>query len=178
MQAMIDELAKQAEESLGQVSSKETLASFWQEYLSKNGKIPALMKNLRTVAPEERPAMGKIINELKAKVQAEYDAAAEKVKAAELAARNAAETVDITMPPKVRLNGSLHPITLVKNEIVDVFVLIAGTALSDKDDCTVVYLYDREKKTTTIDVYNTVTGEDLHTYEDILPGRGVEFIKK
>ena len=29
--------AKQAEESLGQVSSKETLASFWQEYLSKNG---------------------------------------------------------------------------------------------------------------------------------------------
>ena len=66
MQAMIDELAKQAEESLGQVSSKETLASFWQEYLSKNGKIPALMKNLRTVAPEERPAMGKIINELKA----------------------------------------------------------------------------------------------------------------
>ena len=38
MQAMIDELAKQAEESLGQVSSKETLATFWQEYLSKNGK--------------------------------------------------------------------------------------------------------------------------------------------
>ena len=32
MQAMIDELAKQAAESLGQVSSKETLASFWQAY--------------------------------------------------------------------------------------------------------------------------------------------------
>ena len=87
MQAMIDELAKQAAESLGQVSGKETLASFWQEYLSKNGKIPALMKNLRTVAPEERPAMGKIINELKAKVQADYDAAAAQVKQAELAAR-------------------------------------------------------------------------------------------
>ena len=82
MQAMIDELAKQAEESLGQVSSKETLATFWQEYLSKNGKIPALMKNLRSVAPEERPAMGKIINELKTKVQADYDAAAAKVKEA------------------------------------------------------------------------------------------------
>ena len=121
MQAMIDELAKQAEESLGQVSSKETLASFWQEYLSKNGKIPALMKNLRTVAPEERPAMGKIINELKQKVQAEYDAAAEKVKAAELAARNAAETVDITLPAKTRTVGGLHPLTLVTNQIIDVF---------------------------------------------------------
>ena len=95
MQAMIDELAKQAAESLGQVSSKETLASFWQEYLSKNGKIPALMKNLRSVAPEERPAMGKIINELKQKVQADYDAAAEKVKAAELAARKPAAVVSV-----------------------------------------------------------------------------------
>ena len=121
MQAMIDELAKQAEESLGQVSSKETLATFWQEYLSKNGKIPALMKNLRSVAPEERPAMGKIINELKAKVQAEYDAAADKVKQAELAARNAAETVDITLPAKTRAVGGLHPLTLVTNQIIDVF---------------------------------------------------------
>lgn len=109
MQAMIDELAKQAAESLGQVSGKETLASFWQEYLSKNGKIPALMKNLRTVAPEERPAMGKIINELKAKVQADYDAAAEQVKQAELAARNAAETVDITLPAKTPLCGRSAP---------------------------------------------------------------------
>ena len=40
------------------------------------------MKNLRSVAPEERPAMGKIINELKTKVQADYDAAAAKVKEA------------------------------------------------------------------------------------------------
>ena len=121
MQAMIDELAKQAAESLGQVSSKETLASFWQEYLSKNGKIPALMKNLRTVAPEERPAMGKIINELKQKVQADYDAAAEAVKQAELAARNAAETVDNTLPAKTRSVGGLHPLTLVTNQIIDVF---------------------------------------------------------
>ena len=104
MQAMIDELAKQAAESLGQVSSKETLASFWQEYLSKNGKIPALMKNLRTVAPEERPAMGKIINELKAKVQADYDVAA-----------------DITLPAKTRSVGGLHPLTLITNQIIDVF---------------------------------------------------------
>ena len=66
MQAMIDELAKQAEESLGQVSSKETLASFWQEYLSKNGKIPALMKNLRSVAPEERPRHGQDHQRIKA----------------------------------------------------------------------------------------------------------------
>ena len=140
MQAIIDELAKQAGESLAQVSSKETLASFWQEYLSKNGKIAALMKNLRTVAPEERPAMGKVINELKQKVQADYDAAADRVNQAELAARNAAEAVDITLPAKVRPMGALHPLTLVRNQIIDTFSgmgfeIYEGPEIEDDDHC-------------------------------------------
>ena len=147
MQAMIDELAKQAEESLGQVSSKETLATFWQEYLSKNGKIPALMKNLRSVAPEERPAMGKIINELKARVQAEYDAAADKVKQAELAARNAAETVDITLPAKTRSVGGLHPLTLITNQIIDVFSGM-GFAVADAPEIDGKIFFSSERKLT------------------------------
>lgn len=65
-----------------------------------------------------------------------------------------------------------------KYEILDVFVLIGGTGLKDADDCTVVYLYDRTKGTTTVDVYDTVTGESYYTYEDLLPGRGVAFIKR
>lgn len=121
MQKVIDELAGQVQASLAQVTSNETLSAFWQEYLSKNGKVPALMKGLRNVDPAERPAMGKVINEFKAKVQAQYDEAAARVKAAELAARNAAETVDITMPAKMRGQGALHPITLIKNQIIDVF---------------------------------------------------------
>ena len=121
MQKVIDELAGQVQASLAQVTSNETLSAFWQEYLSKNGKVPALMKGLRNVDPAERPAMGKVINEFKAKVQAQYDEAAARVKAAELAARNAAETVDITMPAKRRGQGALHPITLIKNQIIDVF---------------------------------------------------------
>ncbi len=121
MEEMIQQLSQQAEESLAQVSSKETLGAFWQEYLSKNGKIPALMKNLRTVPAEERPAMGKIINQLKQKVQSDYDAAAVRVNEAELAARNAAEAVDITLPAKTRPMGSMHPLTMVQNQIIDAF---------------------------------------------------------
>lgn len=121
MQAIIEELSQQAQASLEQVASKETLASFWQEYLSKNGKIAALMKNLRTVPADQRPAMGKVINELKQKVQADYDAAAARVKEAELAARNAAEAVDITMPAKTRPMGGLHPLNLTRDQIIDAF---------------------------------------------------------
>ena len=140
MQAIIEELAKQAEADLAQVTSKETLASFWQKYLSKNGQVPALMKNLRTVDASERPAMGKAINELKQKVQADYDAAAVQVNQAELAARNAAETVDITLPAKMRPTGGLHPLTLVRNQIIDAFAgmgfeIYEGPEIEDDDHC-------------------------------------------
>lgn len=121
MQKMIEELSAKVKESLASVDSAESLSAFWQQYLSKNGAVPGLMKELRNLAPEERPTAGKVINEFKQQVQALYDEAAVKVQEAALAARNAAETVDITMPPKVRPQGALHPITLVKNEIIDAF---------------------------------------------------------
>ena len=138
MQNVINELAERVKADLAGVTSKETLASFWQEYLSKNGKVPALMKGLKNVAADQRPAMGKIINEFKGQVQAQYDEAAARIQAAELAARNAAEAVDITMPAKTRAMGGLHPITLVKNQIIDVFAgmgfeIFEGPEIEDDD---------------------------------------------
>ena len=121
MQNVINELSAKVEQSLAAVNSSETLSAFWQEYLSKNGKVTGLMKELRNVPAAERPAAGKVINEFKQQVQAKYDEAAQKVSRAEMDARNAAETVDITMPAKIRPQGALHPITLVKNQIIDAF---------------------------------------------------------
>ena len=138
MHEIIEQLAAQAGEALAAADSRETLAAFWQEYLSKNGKVSGLMKQLRNVAPEERPAAGKIINECKQKLTADYEAAAERINAAELAARNAAEAVDITLPAKRRALGALHPITLVKNQIIDTFAgmgfeVFEGPEIEDDD---------------------------------------------
>ena len=138
MHEIIEQLAAQAGEALAAADSRETLAVFWQEYLSKNGKVSGLMKQLRNVAPEERPAAGKIINEFKQKLTADYEAAAERINAAELAARNAAEAVDITLPAKRRALGALHPITLVKNQIIDTFAgmgfeVFEGPEIEDDD---------------------------------------------
>ena len=138
MHEIIEQLAAQAGEALAAADSRETLAVFWQEYLSKNGKVSGLMKQLRNVAPEERPAAGKIINEFKQKLTPDYEAAAERINAAELAARNAAEAVDITLPAKRRALGALHPITLVKNQIIDTFAgmgfeVFEGPEIEDDD---------------------------------------------
>ena len=138
MQQIIDQLTAQAGAALAAAGDRQSLAAFWQEYLSRNGKVAGLMKELRNVAPEERPAAGKIINECKARLTADYEAAAARIEAAELARRNAAEAVDITLPAKRRALGGLHPITLVKNQIIDVFAgmgfeVYEGPEIEDDD---------------------------------------------
>ncbi len=121
MQNIIDELSIKVKDSLANISDSKSLSDFWQEYLSKNGKIPSLMKELRNVPKEDRPNAGKVINEFKSQVEKDYEQTALKIKSFEMEARNALEAIDITLPAKTKSTGGLHPITLVKNEIVDVF---------------------------------------------------------
>ena len=121
MEEKIKELRAAIEQAGAAVTNEAELSAFWQQFLSKNGAVAGLTKSLRDVPKEERPAVGKTINEFKNWAEAQYQALSAQVERAALAARNAAETVDITLPAKKRPNGSLHPITLVKNEIVDVF---------------------------------------------------------
>ena len=62
-------------------------------------------------------------------------------------------------------------------EITGIFPQIGGTGLKDADGYTVVYLYNKQKNTTTILVYDTVTGETVKEYPDAIPGIGKDFIK-
>lgn len=138
MEEKIKELRAAIEQASADVTDKARLSDFWQKYLSKNGEVAGLTKSLRDVPKEDRPAVGKTINEFKQWAEAKYQALSEQVEKAALEARNAAETVDITMPAKIRQTGSLHPITLVKNEIIDVFAgmgfeIYEGPEIEDDD---------------------------------------------
>ena len=138
MEEKIKELRAALEADMAGVQNKDQLSAFWQKYLSKNGSVAGLTKNLRDVPKEDRPAVGKTINEFKTWAEGQYKALSEQVEQAALAARNEAETVDITLPAKRHHCGGLHPITLVKNEIIDVFAgmgfeIYEGPEIEDDD---------------------------------------------
>ena len=138
MEQRIRALREQMEQRLGQVDSKEKLAAFCQEYLGKKGSIAELMKGLGAVSKEDRPAMGKVINEFKAQAEARYKALNEKMEQLELAAKNRLEAVDITLPAKKRPLGGLHPLTIVKDEMINVFAgmgfeIFEGPEVEDDD---------------------------------------------
>ncbi len=121
MQQIIDSTRQSAQSDLKKVTNTQQLSQFWQEYLSKNGKVTQLMKELRNVDKNDRPQTGKLINELKQEIEQEYEAFAKSIQQLEMSARNEKEAIDITMPAKTASSGALHPITLVKNEITDAF---------------------------------------------------------
>lgn len=138
MEEQINALRRQMEEAISGVQSKEALAEFWQQYLSKNGSIAHLMKGMRNVAPEMRPVMGKIVNQFKAEVEAIYQEKREEIEKIELQNANKNEQVDITMPAVRREGGALHPITIVKNQMIDVFAgmgfeIYEGPEIEDDD---------------------------------------------
>ena len=138
MEEKIKALKEQMEAALGSVDSKEQLAEFWQNFLGKKGSIADLMKGLGSVPKEERPNVGKTINEFKNQVEARYQEMKNKMDELELAARNKSEQVDITMPAKMRPAGGLHPLTVTENEMIDVFAgmgfeIYDGPEIEDDD---------------------------------------------
>ena len=138
MEEKIKALKEQMEAALGSVESKEQLGEFWQNFLGKKGSIADLMKGLGSVPKEERPNVGKTINEFKNQAEARYQEMKNKMDELELAARNKSEQVDITMPAKMRPAGGLHPLTVTENEMIDVFAgmgfeIYDGPEIEDDD---------------------------------------------
>ena len=138
MEQKIRALREQMEERLRGIDSREKLSAFWQDFLGKQGSVAELMKGLGAVAKEDRPAMGKVINEFKVQAEERYRECSERMEQLEMAARNRREQVDITLPAKKRENGTLHPITIIKNEIINVFLgmgfeVFEGPEIEDDD---------------------------------------------
>ena len=104
------------------LESSRAVYEFKKLYMdSKNGAISALMKGMKEIAPENRAAFGKSVNELKDWANATFDRLDEELKKKEMEAKYASEKIDITMPAKRCSCGKLHPITLVRNQLTDIF---------------------------------------------------------
>jgi phenylalanyl-tRNA synthetase alpha chain len=100
---------------------------------SKTGKIGQLMKEMRSIAPEERAAFGKNVNELKEWAQQRFQELDEKMKAKELELRYELERIDVTMPAKEVETGNLHPITQMRNQLIDVFAGMGFEVFENKE---------------------------------------------
>ncbi len=83
--------------------------------------LKGIMSGMKDVAKEDRPAFGKLVNEYKQRLEETFEEREVVVRQMEMQAKYEKERIDITMPGKKYKAGALHPITLVKNELIDIF---------------------------------------------------------
>ena len=121
MRDRIDELLQQVQ----QMSAKnaDELEALRIKYLSKKGSITALFNDFRNVAPEDKREIGQGLNQLKNLAQQKIDELREQFEAA----RDKADKPDLTRTPDPIELGSRHPLSLVKEEIIDIFSRIGFT---------------------------------------------------
>jgi len=106
---------------LGAAASLEEVEQIRVRYLGRKGSLVEILRGLKDLSPEERPEVGKLANTLKAKLEE----AIERRKATLLYERDrkllAREWFDITLSGRPPLFGSLHPLTLILDEILQIF---------------------------------------------------------
>jgi phenylalanyl-tRNA synthetase alpha chain len=90
-------------------------------YLGRKGALPALMKLLRRLSAEERPAAGQAVNNFKRNVNQRIEDALATSQAAAQRRELGRRPADVSLPPRVPWSGSLHPVTLARRELERIF---------------------------------------------------------
>ena len=104
-----------------EIELAETGRALYEIKVKFQTELKGVMSGMKDLPKEDRPAFGKIVNEFKSGMEAKFEDYAVLVREKELQKKYAAERIDITMPGKKYTAGALHPITLVRNELVDIF---------------------------------------------------------
>ena len=115
-------IREEIREELKKLNTSKSVFEYKKTILdSKAGKVGSLMREMGKIPAEMKAEYGKRVNELKNWAQEVFDEMDEKFKAEEMRLKYEAEKIDVTMPSKGQKHGYLHPNTLVRNQIVDIF---------------------------------------------------------
>ena len=122
MKEKLQSIREMAAEAMSACADSRELDAIRVKYLGKKGEVTALMKNMRSLTPEERPAFGQMVNELRSAIEAGLAENKERLEAIALERKLKSETLDVTMPGTEIPVGKKHPINLVLDEVKDIFI--------------------------------------------------------
>lgn len=122
MKEKLEQILASVRENLEHANSLPALDELWHSLMGKKGELTQILKGLGALKPEERPAVGQMVNETRQAIENMLNDAKKRLMQNEQNARLATETLDVTMPGKRRAMGRRHPMTVVINELTDMFM--------------------------------------------------------
>lgn len=116
-QIKIDALA-----DIEQCSTLSDLDAIKVKYLGKKGRLTEILRSMGSCAPEDRPVIGMHVNKVRALLEEKIAVKNEDISTALLNAKLLSEKIDVTIPTDKVEMGTLHPITIVRNELINIFM--------------------------------------------------------
>ena len=121
MKEEIDNLRRQSQLDLNSLSTEAAVYNFKSSYIGRNGSLTQLIKRLKDVPPDERAAIGSLINTFKRDLEEQIEQSLLQVQAAARDRQVSEHAVDVTLPGRQLPLGCRHPITIVADRIIEIF---------------------------------------------------------
>ncbi|HUP02048.1 MAG TPA: phenylalanine--tRNA ligase subunit alpha [Gemmatimonadota bacterium] len=117
----LENLRRAVERDLEAAAGPTEVEAIRVRALGRKGSLTGEAKAIGALAPEERPAAGELVNRIKGEIEAAIEARERTLAETQLAARLEAERLDVTLPGRRRGQGTRHPITIVTDELIEIF---------------------------------------------------------
>ena len=143
MEDKISEIKNKTLEEISKVKNLQEIEKIRVKALGKKGELTAILKMMGTLAPEERPKMGSLVNSAKTEILQKIEEIESKLKQEEINKKLESEKIDVTLPSKKIIRGSKHPLNRVIEEIEDLFVSMGYDVESGPELETDEYCFER-----------------------------------
>ena len=138
MKEQLEAIRQETEAALQTCTDAKQLDAIRVQYLGKKGALTAILKQMGKLSAAERPVMGQLANAVRSDIESAITKQQAAIAEAALEQKLQSETLDITLPGKQKKIGGLHPLTIVENEIKEIFL---GMGFSVADGPEVEYDY-------------------------------------
>ena len=122
MKEALEQIRTAALDAIAQAENSRAVDDIKVKFLGKKGELTSILKQMGKLSAEERPVIGQLANQIRGELEQAIAAAQQQLKEKQLQAQIKAETLDVTMPGKKFDLGKKHPLTLVMDEIKEIFL--------------------------------------------------------
>lgn len=122
MQQKLAEIKAKALEAIQSAADLKILDDVRVAILGKKGELTSVLRGMKDLSDEERPLVGKIANEVREEIERVLDEAKENIGKKVREAQLSKEVIDVTLPAKKRDLGNRHPMSIVLDDIKDIFM--------------------------------------------------------
>ena len=143
MENQVNEIKERALKEINEINDLKELEDAKVKYLGKKGELTAILRNMGSLSPEERPKFGAIVNEAKNEVETLINEKVEVMQKAELAKKLESEKIDVTLPATKAVRGSKHPLNRIIEEVEDLFVSMGYDVVTGPELETDEYCFER-----------------------------------